>query len=173
HGLRRTMLELHVTNAALDAIKQRYRFRGFHIFGQSGGATLTGGLLALRRDLACAVPGSGRLALIAEPKPVDTPALERFDPVKMIPSILQNSSARIIVVTDPEDKVVPRRNQGEFVERFREAGGRIEQFFVESTSKKHHGVTLYSTFVMKQCILNKSPQDIAHRLERVVESRLD
>ncbi len=102
HGLRRTMLELHVTNAALDAIKQRHGFRGFHIFGQSGGATLTGGLLALRRDIGCAIPGSGRLALIVEPKKVAAPAFERFDPVKMIPAILQNStSARIIVLTDP------------------------------------------------------------------------
>ena len=58
HGLRRTMLELHVTNAALDAIKQRHGFRGFHIFGQSGGSTLTGGLLALRRDMG--VPSRAR-----------------------------------------------------------------------------------------------------------------
>lgn len=174
HGLRRTMLELHVTNAALDAIKQRHGFRGFHIFGQSGGATLTGGLLALRRDIGCAIPGSGRLALIVQPKRVSTPALERFDPVKMIPAILQNSSAaRIIVLTDPEDKVVPSRNQSEFVEHFREAGGRIEQFYVESTNSRHHGLTAYSSFVMKQCILNTSAQEIRRRLERFVEKRLD
>jgi hypothetical protein len=172
HGLRRTMLELHVTNAALDAIKQRHGFRGFHIFGQSGGATLVGGLLALRRDIACAVPGSGRLALITEPKRVETPALERFDPVKMIPSILQNNSARIIVVTDPNDKVVPRRNQSEFVKRFREAGGRIEQFYVESTNKKHHSVSPYATFVVKQCLEQRSPQEIERKLERFVERRL-
>ena len=121
-----------------------------------------------------APPGSGRLALIVEPKRVSTPALQRFDPVKMIPTILQNSSAaRIIVLTDPEDKVVPRRNQSEFVEQFRGAGGRIEQFYVESTSSKHHGLTAYSSFVMRQCVLNKSPEEIGRRLERFVEKRLD
>jgi hypothetical protein len=174
HGLRRTMLELRVTNAALDAIKQRHGFKGFHVFGQSGGATLTGGLLALRQDIGCAIPGSGRLALLVKPKEVADPVLERFDPVKMIPAILRNSSAaRIIVLTDPEDKVVPRRNQSEFVEQFREAGGRIEQFFVESTSSKNHGLAAYSAFVMRQCILNKSPQEIGRRLERFAEKRLD
>ena len=85
HGLRRTMLELRVTNAALDAIKERHGYRGFHLFGNSGGSTLIGGLLALRGDIGCAVPGSGRLALLTKAKPVDTPELERFDPVKMIP----------------------------------------------------------------------------------------
>jgi hypothetical protein len=173
HGLRRTMLELHVTNAALDAIKQRHHFSGFHIFGQSGGSTLVGGLLALRDDVGCAIPGSGRLALIVEPKHVKTPALERFDPVKMIPAILQRSSARIIVLTDPQDKVVPRKNQSEFVKRYKEAGGRIEQFYVESTNKKHHSLTKYSTFVMRQCIRDESHQDIGRKLERYVENRLE
>ncbi len=174
HGLRRTMLELHVTNAALDAIKQRHRFKGFHIFGQSGGSTLVGGLLALRDDIGCAIPGSGRLALIVEPKHVKTPALKRFDPVKMIPAILRNSSAtRIIVLTDPEDKVVPRKNQSTFVKKFREAGGRIEQFYVESTNKKHHSLTSYSRFVMGKCIRDESHQDIRRKLKRFVENRLE
>ena len=163
-----------MTNAALDAIKQRHGFRGFHIFGQSGGATLTGGLLALRRDIGCAVPGSGRLALIVEPKHVGAPALKRFDPVKMIPEILRNSSeARIIVLTDPKDKVVPLRNQSEFVKRFREAGGEIERFYVNSTSEKHHGLTAYSAFVMGQCVHDASHQDIKRKLERFVENLLE
>ena len=71
----------------------------------------------------------------------------------MIPAILQNSSsARIIVVTDPKDKVVPRKNQSDFVERFREAGGRIEQFYVEFDEQEASWRLLYATFVIKQCI---------------------
>jgi hypothetical protein len=174
HGLRRTMLELHVTNAALEAIKKRHHFKGFNIFGQSGGSTLVGGLLALRDDIGCAIPGSGRLALIVEVKQVKTPALKRFDPVKMIPAILRNSSAtRIIVLTDPEDKVVPRKNQSEFVKRYKEAGGRIEQFYIESTNKKHHSLTSYSRFVMGKCLRDESHRDIRRKLKRFVESRLE
>ena len=37
HRIRHTVLELNVTSAALDAIKQRHRFEGFHFIGQSGG----------------------------------------------------------------------------------------------------------------------------------------
>ncbi len=92
----------------------------------------------------------------------------------MIPAILQNSSAaRIIVLTDPKDKIVPRQNQSEFVERFREAGGQIERFYVKSTSKKHHGLTAYSAFVMGQCVHDASHQDIKRKLQRFVEHRLE
>ncbi len=173
HGLRRTMLELRVTSAALDAIKERHGYRGFHLFGNSGGSTLIGGLLALRGDIGCAVPGSGRLALLTDAKKVDTPALERFDPVKMIPAILSHNSARIIVLTDPQDKVVPRQNQSEFVERFRASGGRIERFYVSSTSETHHGLTAYSALVVKHCVLNESHDEIRRKLDAFVERRLD
>jgi hypothetical protein len=61
HLARKTELELHVVNAALDAIKQRHGFEGFHLAGQSGGSRLLGGLVAIRHDIACAVAGSGRL----------------------------------------------------------------------------------------------------------------
>jgi hypothetical protein len=62
HIARKTLLELHLMNAALDAIKQRHNFLGFHLVGQSGGSKLVGGLIGLRRDVACAVSGSGPLA---------------------------------------------------------------------------------------------------------------
>ena len=38
HIYRHSMLELDVMNAALDAIKQRHGFAGFHLAGRSGGA---------------------------------------------------------------------------------------------------------------------------------------
>src|SRR5215475_4783177 len=61
HIFRKTLLELHLMNAALDAIKQRHGFEGFHLAGQSGGSTIVTGLAAGRSDIACAVSGSGRL----------------------------------------------------------------------------------------------------------------
>jgi hypothetical protein len=62
HVFRKTLLELHLMNAALDAIKQGHGFEGFHLVGQSGGSIVVTGLAGLRRDIACAVTGSGRLA---------------------------------------------------------------------------------------------------------------
>jgi hypothetical protein len=61
HAQRRTKLELHITNAAIDAIKRRHGFIDLNMYGQSGGADLIGGLLAMRTDINCAVPGSGGL----------------------------------------------------------------------------------------------------------------
>src|SRR6202043_970063 len=68
HMSRKTLLELELMNAALDAIKQRYGFEGFHLAGQSGGSKIVAGLIGLRRDVACAVLGSGPLATPQPPK---------------------------------------------------------------------------------------------------------
>ena len=77
------------------------------------------------------------------------------------------------MLTDPQDKVVPSQNQSEFVERFRAAGGGIEQLFVASTSETHHGLKSYSTLVIKHCVLNASHQEIRRNLETFVQQRLD
>ena len=61
HMSRKTMLELQLMNAALDAIKQRYGFEGFHLTGQSGGSRIVVGLVGKRRDISCAVAGSGQM----------------------------------------------------------------------------------------------------------------
>src|SRR5262245_30560158 len=40
HRVRHSVLELTVMHAALDAIKQRHQFDGFHLVGQSGGSQI-------------------------------------------------------------------------------------------------------------------------------------
>src|SRR5215813_14387512 len=112
HGIRHTMLELNATNQALEAIKRRHHFAGFHLIGQSGGATLVGGLLGLRNDIACAVPGSGNLIQLAKQKNPDTPTAW-IDPAAMAPAIVK-SKARVLVVTDPDDEIVPPERQSPF-----------------------------------------------------------
>src|SRR5580700_2145137 len=57
HVFRKTLLEQHLMNAALDAIKQSHGFEGFHLAGQSGGSTLVAALAGTRRDIACVVAG--------------------------------------------------------------------------------------------------------------------
>src|SRR5205807_7381166 len=98
HTARKTLLELHLMNAALDALKQRHGFEAFHLVGQSGGSKLTGGLIAIRNDIVCAVPGSGPLA--SNKKPVQNPDPGRtfFDASQAIPQISQKRWMRIIVV---------------------------------------------------------------------------
>jgi hypothetical protein len=161
HRKRRTQLELQVTNAALDAIKRRHGFDRFDVFGNSGGSTLIAGLLPLRSDLNCAVLGSGRLSDIKVHTDIP-PATQRFDPFDAD----RNSSARIFVVTDPQDKIVPRNYQDPFVEHLREVNRQVEQFYVNATGDSHHQTRNQSLFVVSRCIRGRSDQEIAEGLRR-------
>ena len=172
HSIRHSMLELTVTNAALNALKQRHRFEGFHLIGQSGGSLLSGGMLALRNDIACAVIGSGPLALLKPPRHSADPARDYFNVADAIPAIAQRRATRILVVTDPSDKKVPERSQTGFVQRLRQAGGQAEQFMVQATDENHHGVVVYAVTAAIGCLRGKSTQDIAQHIQRQVEKRL-
>lgn len=172
HSIRHSVLELNVTNAALDALKQRHRFGGFHLIGQSGGSLLSGGMLALRNDIGCAVIGSGRLALLKPPLHSADPARDYFDVADAIPTVALRRATRILVVTDPADKKVPERSQTGFVQRLRQAGGQAEQFMVQATDDNRHGVVAYAITAAIGCLRGESTQDIAQHIQRQVEKRI-
>jgi hypothetical protein len=167
HTARKTVLELRLMNAALDAIKQRHGFEGFHLVGQSGGSKLVGGLIGLRRDIACAVSGSGPLATGGSPKVTD-PARSFFDVTPSIPQLAQNRSLRLLLVTDPADRKVPIDQQTGFVEKMRQAGRQVPQFFVEATDEDHHGVVMYSELVAAGCVLGRTDGEIARAVSTIV-----
>ena len=167
------MLELNVTNAALDAIKQRHGFDGFHLIGQSGGAMLVGGMLALRSDIGCAVIGSGRLAdrtgrRAARP----IPAPDYYNVADAVSAIAQKRATRILLVTDPQDSKVPEPTQTGFVQMLRQAGGQAEQILVEATDDDRHGVVAYSRTTAAGCMRGASTQEIARELYVQVQKRL-
>ena len=60
---RRTLLEIRIAMAALDAVKRRNGFKRFHLVGQSGGGHTVAGLVQLRSDIGCAVITSGGTSL--------------------------------------------------------------------------------------------------------------
>ena len=169
HTARKTVLELRLMNAALDAIKQRHGFEGFHLVGQSGGSKLVGGLIGMRHDIACAVAGSGPLAIAGGgPKSAD-PGRTFFDVTQNIPAIVQNRSLRLLLVTDPEDKRIPIDQQAGFVDKLRQAGRQIPEFFVEATDDDHHGVVIYSELVAAGCVLGKTDGEIARAVSTIVK----
>lgn len=173
HIVRHSELELRVLNAALDTIKAMRGYTGFHLAGQSGGGTLVGGLLGLRSDIGCAVPGSGRLAALRtgrQPAQTD-PGKIWFDPVAFVPAIAR-SRARILVITDPEDKKVPETNQTAFVEQLRSVGGRAEQFFVQAIDEHRHGTVAYQITAVAGCIKGAPSQAIAQALAEQVRVRV-
>ena len=168
HLARKTELELHVVNAALAAIKQRHGFEGFHLAGQSGGSRLLGGLVAMRHDIACAVAGSGRLGWSVTTGFSD-PGRVFFNILQSAPVIAKNSTLRLVLVTDPKDKIVPLAEKTIFVEKMREAGRPISQFFVDASDDDHHSVLDYTRLVMAGCILGKSDGDIATAVNTLVK----
>ena len=174
HGDRHTVLELQVTNAAIEAIRRRYKYEGFHVYGHSGGGNLVAGLLGLRKDLACAVPADGQLAEMGRRKSSD-PALQTFVATDIASTIAQNRSARILVVTDPQDRTVPLHQQLPFVDALRKAGGQVEHFFVYSggdASADHHFTTPHAALVMRDCIGGASYVQIAADLADLEARRL-
>ena len=172
HRLRRTVLELHTINAALDLIGQRHGYDGFHLVGQSGGSGLIGGLLALRSDIACAVPGAGLLSLLRQARATGDPAKNYFDPMDAAGLISANKSARIIVVTDPQDQVVGVQHQVAFVNAMRREGRAIEQYFVQSIDEKHHGVLVYAGRAIVMCAQGAPSTGIATDLDILVKKRM-
>jgi hypothetical protein len=171
HTARKTVLERELMNAALDAIKQRYHFEGFHLAGQSGGSTILVGLLALRTDVACAVTGAGGILTGIKPSATEQdPGRLYFDPSAGIPEILRkHREARLFFVTDPEDKRAPAPGQDKFVQRLRQAGGQAEQLIVIATDEYRHGVLEYTRLVMGGCVLGKSNVDIARAVSTIVK----
>jgi pimeloyl-ACP methyl ester carboxylesterase len=167
HRLRKTMLELHIMNGALDALKERHRYEGFHLVGNSGGSALIAGLLTLRDDVGCAVLGSAPLSG-RDRELRGTPARQRLHPEDWIAEIARKRSARILVVTDPKDTVVSARRQQEpFVRAVASAGGQIRQYFVRLPERRHHSVQAYSFYVVGACVQNQSDRQIESGLKEI------
>jgi PAN domain len=170
HTMRHTMLELLATNAALDAIKQRYGFEGFNLYGHSGGGNLAAGLLELRTDIGCDIPADGQLTkpnphgLKLETGPSADPAHQVFDVTDAVATIARNKAARILVVTDPQDQIVRIEHQNPFVVKLRQAGGKVDQFFVDSGGPEHHFTDSYAEVVMRDCLWGANHDEIAFDL---------
>jgi dienelactone hydrolase len=168
HMSRGSQLEVDLTGAALDAIKQRHGFEGFHLAGQSGGSKIAGGLIERRRDIDCAVLGSGRLVSPEFPKSKD-PAHNPFDPTENTSLLAQNRAVRVFLVTDKTDKRVPAAQQTAFVDRLRRAGRPVSQFFVVTTDDLHHNVFPYTELVTAGCVLDRPEQEIARAIGVMVK----
>jgi hypothetical protein len=168
HVFRKTLLELHLMNAALDALKQRYGFEGFHLAGQSGGSTLVTGLAGLRHDVACAVSGSGRLGISGGGSSKE-PARTHIDPLGFVPSIAHNRLVHFFMITDSADRTVPARQQTPFAENMSRAGRSIPQYFVTAIDDFHHGVVSYTELVTAGCALGRSEAEIATAVRTMVK----
>ncbi len=171
---RRTWFEVEATNLAINAINARHGFLNVHIMGHSGGGHLVASLLGIRRDLRCVLIGSGFVAFPADyaaRQARKDPARRHYDPRSALPMIVRNSlQARIIVLTDPKDRLAPPNEQTPFVRDVRQTGGRIAQFFFTAGDADHHGSRLYMRAAMDGCIRGVSDQEIEIAVARLSEA---
>jgi hypothetical protein len=172
HISRKTVLELDLMNAALDALKRRHGFQGFHLAGQSGGSRVAGGLIGLRSDISCSVLGSGPLVVGDVTKSTD-PGRSYFDATQNIQQLAQNRSMRLFLVTDKTDKKVPVAQQTGFISRLRGAGRQIPQLFVEATDDNHHDVVAYTALIIGGCALHRSDEEIARAVSTIVKRNVE
>ena len=173
HLSRKTLLELNLMDMALEALRQRYRFEGFHLFGESGGGRLVFGLGQMRRDVACLISGSGQIVTRPPPRASD-PARTYFDITGKVPLLAQNRALRMMVISDPHDQQVPAAaQQTPMVQTLRQAGYVVPHFLVEATDPKRHGVIDYGAIAMGGCVLGRSDADIARAIGTLVRRNAD
>jgi hypothetical protein len=103
---------------------------------------------------------------------VTDPVLQTFEAADVVSTIARHRSARILVITDPQDRVVLIQNQLPFVEKFRKAGGQVELFFVEATDDLHHFTTPHAALAIRDCIRGASHEEIEADLAALVAKSL-
>lgn len=171
HGWRRRPAEALTINAAVDAIKARHGFDTISLAGQSGGATMAASLLTLgRKDIACAVLGSGNLAVVdlylQRQNPTgkltrDVVARSFYDPALHIGSIARNPLRRVIVIGDPEDSRTPFPQQQRFAERLQAAGHHAYVITIAGAGPESHGASYAALPAAGMCAQNMSDSGIA------------
>ncbi len=163
HGSRRSIGEMLAMNAAVDAIKARLGLTDIVLAGQSGGSTVSAALLTLgRRDVTCAVLGSGLLSVVEiehahrvrERLPEVKPALLHvylFDPTDRLTWIAHQQNRRVFVLGDPTDTRTPFPQQKSFAERVRGLGHHAVSIEVSGQGELMHGVAHHTLPAAAQC----------------------
>ena len=174
HLSRKTIVELELMDEALEALRKRYQFEGFHLFGESGGGRLVFGLAQMRRDVACMISGSGQIVTRGPvPKQAD-PGKTYFDISGKVQLLAQNRALRMMVISDPNDQQVPTAaQQTPMVQALRQAGYVVPHLLVEATDPKHHGVLDYGAIAMGGCALGRSDTEIAQAINTLLRRNAD
>jgi hypothetical protein len=141
--------------AALDALKERHGYKRFHLVGQSGGGHTVALLLQMRTDIGCAVMASGVVSVKTFERDLGNTVgsiIRAFpDPIDSVGKLQQQPGRRMIVVSDPEDKVVSFRSQREFVERVKSKGLPILQITAAAGDTYFHGLASVGRRVASDC----------------------
>ena len=151
---RRTLLEIRIAMAALDALKRQNGFKRFHLVGQSGGGHTVAGLAQLRSDIGCAVITSGTTSVRSMQRDSGRPMAGKhrfYDPIDHVHAMKQRPGLRLFVVSDRKDKFVSYRSQLEFVERVKAHNLPITHVTATATDKDSHGLFAHGHRLAVDC----------------------
>lgn len=169
-GDRRTVFEVDVLLKALAAIKAKEGITGFHVAGQSGGALLAMAAIAERDDIACVAAASAPLDLKAflasDGIPWRTSGRRaHYDMMARVDDVARKSAAgaRVMMLTDPEDRFVPAPVQRAFADAVEAKGGRILRIETTGRGADHHALTEKALFSLAMCANGHSDAAILNR----------
>ena len=145
HLERRRPREVALVDAALDALKARFGWKSFDLAGFSGGGHLVGALLARRDDIGCAIIASGNVAVrqrgTALGLTTDVTGYADFiDPIDYASEIARRQPKRVIMLTDPMDRIVEARFQTAFGAALTDAGVNVEQRMIAAADTDRHNL---------------------------------
>jgi pimeloyl-ACP methyl ester carboxylesterase len=157
-----------ILNVAVDALKQRYGFSRLVLAGQSGGSRVVAQLLVLgRRDVACAVMGSGAYGVPDTRRgkvPTNVfgePGRKYLVPLRQAEAVPSSDDRRIFVIGDPRDKRTPFEGQRQWAEKLRAHGHHAVLAEAAGQGSEYHGLTLVSLQAAGMCATGKSDAEIA------------
>jgi dienelactone hydrolase len=160
--------------AALDALKAEHAVTRFHLVGQSGGGHTVAALLQMRQDIGCAVMTSGSMShkSVVRDRGVAITARirENYDPIDHVGAMQNRPGQRIVVMSDPDDRIVSFRSQREFVERVRGAGLPILHISAAAGDEDFHGLEAEGRRLASDCAKGVDDQTLISRYQTKPES---
>ncbi len=164
HRDRRTLLEVRVIMAALDVLKERYGIKRFHLVGQSGGGHTVAVLTQRRADIGCAVMASSSISVRSRGREQGKTLGPRiYDPIDAVGRMEHQPGRRMIVLSDPGDRIVSFRSQREFVERVKTKGLPIVQITASAGDKNFHALSAQGRHVAMDCAKGMDDAALAAR----------
>jgi hypothetical protein len=166
---RRSLLEIRVAMAALDALKERYGFKRFNLVGQSGGGHTVMAMAQMRDDLGCVVSASGSISVKSGARDLGYAISARirnsYDPIDVIPTMRYRPGLRLVVMSDPDDKRVSFHSQREFVERAKAKGLPILLVTAAAGDKDFHGLIAPAIRLATDCANEMDDADLLRRYQ--------
>jgi dienelactone hydrolase len=166
---RRSLVEVRVAMAAVDALKERYGFKRINLVGQSGGGHTVMAMAQMRSDLGCVVAASGVVSVKSASRDfgltVGARIRSSYDPIDFVAAMQHQPGRRLIVMSDPDDKWVSFRSQREFVERLRAKGLPVLPVTAAAGDPDFHGLAVQARRLAIDCANEVDDADLVARYQ--------